>query len=61
MFFKGRNSKSVNVGHVSLVIENKDGNIKMIHATRRGVIIDEYLKMEYYRQRFLMARRIKIQ
>ncbi len=61
MFFKGTNLKSVNVGHVSLVIENKDGNIKMIHATRRGVIIDEYLKMEYYRQRFLMARRIKIQ
>lgn len=61
MFFKGRNSKSPKVGHVSLVIENNNGHIKLIHATSRGVVIDEYDKMEYYRQRFLMARRLTIQ
>ncbi|MBI3510812.1 MAG: C40 family peptidase [Bacteroidetes bacterium] len=58
MFFKGRNSKNPKVGHVSLVIENNDGHIKLIHATDRGVVIDEYDKMKYYRDRFIMARRL---
>ncbi len=60
MFFKGRNSKSTRVGHVSLVIENNNGHIKLIHATDRGVVIDEYDKMKYYQQRFLMARRLSL-
>jgi cell wall-associated NlpC family hydrolase len=60
MFFKGRNSKSTKVGHVSLVIENNNGHIKLIHATSRGVIIDEYDKASYYKERFIMARRLNI-
>ena len=59
MFFKGRNSSSPRVGHVSLVIETSPGSIKMIHSTNRGVVIDEYYKMDYYKSRFLQARRIK--
>lgn len=58
MFFKGRSLSSPRVGHVSLVIDVKPGSIKMIHATHRGVIIDEYFNMKYYQQRYLQARRI---
>lgn len=58
MFFKGRSLSSPRVGHVSLVIDVKPGSIKMIHATHRGVIIDEYYNMKYYQQRYLQARRI---
>ncbi len=58
MFFKGRSLSSPRVGHVSLVIDVKPGSIKMIHATHRGVIIDEYHNMKYYQQRYLQARRI---
>lgn len=58
MFFKGRNSSSSRVGHVSLVIEAGPGSIRMIHSTNRGVVIDEYYKITYYNTRFLQARRI---
>jgi len=60
MFFQGRNIKNKKVGHVSLVIENNNGHIKLIHATARGVIIDEYDKAKYYQDRFVMARRLDI-
>lgn len=58
MFFKGRNTSTNRVGHVSLVIEAGPGSIKIIHSTNRGVVIDEYYKMDYYKQRFLQARRL---
>jgi cell wall-associated NlpC family hydrolase len=58
MFFKGRNINSTRVGHVALVIDVQPGSIKIIHSTHRGVVIDEYTTMAYYKQRFLMARRI---
>lgn len=58
MFFKGRSISNPRVGHVALVIEVSPGSIKIIHSTHRGVVIDEYYKMEYYKARFLQARRI---
>jgi cell wall-associated NlpC family hydrolase len=58
MFFKGRSTNTTRVGHVALVIETGPNSIKMIHSTHRGVVIDEYYKMEYYKVRFLQARRI---
>ena len=30
----------------------------MIHATRRGVVVDLYDDMTYYQKRFLFAKRI---
>lgn len=59
LFFKGRNINSTHVGHVSLVIATAPGSIKIIHSTNRGVVIDEYYKMDYYKQRFLQARRLQ--
>lgn len=57
LFFKGRNSASSRVGHVALVIGVDDAGIHMIHATRRGVVIDVLEESTYYSPRFLGARR----
>jgi len=58
LFFKGRNVNSTAVGHVSMVIDvEANGNLKMMHSCRRGIVIDDY-PMTYYKDRFLMAGRI---
>jgi cell wall-associated NlpC family hydrolase len=58
LFFKGRSTKSKKVGHVAIVVSNTDGEVRMIHATSRGVIIDVYNTSDYYTRRFIEARRI---
>ena len=58
LFFKGRNIKSNSIGHVSLVIETSNGSIKMMHSCQRGIIIEEYQKTDYYKQRFIKAGRL---
>ncbi|MDR1984478.1 MAG: CapA family protein [Prevotellaceae bacterium] len=59
VFFKGRNDKSNKVGHVGIVVANDEvGNIKFIHACRRGVIIDELNKSSYYKRRYITGLRI---
>jgi poly-gamma-glutamate capsule biosynthesis protein CapA/YwtB (metallophosphatase superfamily) len=58
LFFKGRNIKSNSIGHVSLVIETTNGSIKMMHSCHRGIVIDEYQKTNYYKQRFIKAGRL---
>lgn len=58
LFFKGRNINSKTIGHVAMVIELTDGSFKMIHSCSRGVIIDEYSEISYYRKRFVTARRL---
>ena len=58
LFFKSRDLNSDHVGHVSLVIGKTQNTFQMIHATRRGVVIDSYNEMAYYNKRFLFARRI---
>jgi len=57
LFFKGRNASSKRVGHVSLVICKTENSFEMIHATNRGVVVDLYDDMSYYKKRFLFARR----
>ncbi|MDP2173211.1 MAG: CapA family protein [Candidatus Cloacimonadaceae bacterium] len=58
LFFKGRNRSSSAVGHVSMVIETNGSDLKMIHSCQRGVLIDDYPRMKYYRDRFLYAGRV---
>ncbi len=59
MFFKGRNVNSSSVGHVSMVIEVNENEIKMIHAsTSRGVVIDNFKSSSYYVPRFIKAKRL---
>lgn len=58
-FFKGRSTKSSDVGHVALVINVIGDRWDIIHATvHKGVWIDhDVMKIDYYKQRFLMFRR----
>ena len=58
LFFKGRNSKSNIISHVSLVIEVTNGHITMMHSCDRGVVIDELESLEYYKKRLVKAGRI---
>lgn len=59
MFFKGRNIRSTGVGHVAMVIEVKDGQIRFIHSSSsRGVVIDTFNTSKYYIPRFLKAKRL---
>lgn len=59
MFFKGRNVNSTSVGHVSMVIEVNETEIKMIHASSsRGVVIDNFKASSYYVPRFIKAKRL---
>lgn len=58
-FFKGRSTKSSEVGHVALVISAMGGQWDIIHATvHKGIWIDhDVMNIDYYKQRFLMFRR----
>jgi cell wall-associated NlpC family hydrolase len=58
LFFTGRNSKSSRVGHVAMVISSDENGVSMIHATRRGVVIDVLDDSNYYQPRYLGARRL---
>jgi len=57
LFFKSRNVSSDKVGHVSLVICKTDNSFEMIHATNRGVVVDVFDEIRYYKNRFLFAKR----
>lgn len=59
LFFKGRNINSTTVGHVAMVVEVNENEIRMIHAsTSRGVIIENFKASQYYVPRFLKAKRL---
>lgn len=57
LFFKGSSLASNRVGHVGMVIEVNDGQIKMIHSSNRGIMIDD-ISMTYYKKRFIQAGRV---
>jgi len=57
LFFKGTSASSKTVGHVSMVVDTEGGQIKMMHSSSRGVVIDNY-PSAYYGKRFLHAGRI---
>ncbi len=60
LFFKGRNINSTTVGHVAMVVEANENEIKMIHAsTSRGVVIDNFKASKYYIPRFIKAKRME--
>lgn len=58
LFFTGRNSNSSRVGHVAMVISADKDGVAIIHATRRGVVIDLLDDSNYYQPRYLGARRL---
>ena len=55
MFFKGRNSHSNKVGHVSIVTSVTGNEIELMHSCNRGIIIEKYNTNAYYTSRFLFA------
>ena len=58
VFFKGKNKKSKEIGHVGIVTSpNKKGEFEFIHAASSGVRLDnsEFL---YYKDRYVKACRI---
>jgi hypothetical protein len=58
IFFKGRNAKSQQVGHVGIVVSNDEGNITFIHACLRGVIVEELNRSAYYKPRYVTGLRV---
>lgn len=60
LFFKGRSTKSKRVGHVSIVSRiDENGTVYMIHAsTHAGVIEESVFDKEYYKRRYLLAKRV---
>ncbi len=58
LLFTGSNKKKRVTGHLGIVVSNKNGTIKFIHASSsRGIVISD-LKISYYKERILGARRI---
>lgn len=59
LFFKGSSVNSTTVGHVAMVVEANEYEIKMIHSsTSRGVIIENFKTSKYFIPRFLKAKRL---
>ncbi len=59
LFFKGSNVNNPTVGHVAMVIEVNDDEIKMIHSENKGVIIQNFKTSKYYIARFIKAKRME--
>lgn len=58
MFFKGRNSNSKHVGHVSMVTSVEGDVIEMMHSCKRGIILEKFNDNRYYTSRLLFAGRL---
>jgi cell wall-associated NlpC family hydrolase len=60
LFFKGRNIKSAQIGHVAIVIDVSDTNdVQMIHSTRHGLKEEWLSQEEYYKKRYVTSRRLE--
>ena len=58
VFFKGSNKKSKRAGHVGIVVQpGRNGQFLFIHASNRGVRIDDS-RQAYYKSRYIRAKRI---
>ena len=58
LLFTGSNKHKRVTGHLGIVVSNKNGTIKFIHASSsRGVMISD-LSITYFKDRILGARRI---
>ncbi len=58
IFFKGRNRRSPRIGHAGTVYEVKNGEVYFVHASSvRGISIGR-LNSNYYKKRFITARRL---
>lgn len=60
IFFTGRNSQSETVGHVGIVISEKEGVIEFIHASVQSGVVISYSNEDYYQKRFMFVKRVKL-
>ena len=59
IFFKGSNLRDRKIGHVGIVVSNKNEPVQFVHAsTSRGVVVSN-LETEYYKKRFRKVRCFK--
>lgn len=59
VYFKGSNINSMEIGHVAFVVERNGDNFKFIHATSKGVMINDIEQYDYWKTRYLFATRFK--
>ncbi|MBS4061264.1 MAG: C40 family peptidase [Bacteroidetes bacterium] len=60
LFFKGRNIKSSQIGHVAIVIDVSDTNdVQIIHSTRHGLKAEWLSQEEYFKKRYVTSRRLE--
>ena len=57
LFFTGSNMGTGQIGHAGLVVEKDGDDVLMIHASSRGVVVDNVGKMDYFRDRYITATR----
>ena len=58
VFFKGRSKKRTVVGHVGLVVEKNDSIVRFIHSSYKKGIAYDFVSQDYYKKRFIGAKRI---
>ncbi|ACU61115.1 C40 family peptidase [Chitinophaga pinensis] len=60
LFFTGRSTKSKvkRVAHVGCVYKVDNGKVLMIHSSNQGVNIVDITNSEYYKKRFIAAKRV---
>ena len=59
VYFKGSNINSMEIGHVALVVERNGDSFSFIHATSKGVMINNIEQYDYWKTRYLFATRFK--
>lgn len=63
LFFGSRRNNGYRSTHTAIVVSNTGGVVKMIHSSRRGIVVDEIFTPDgfaYYESRFLFAKRILV-
>jgi cell wall-associated NlpC family hydrolase len=61
IFFSGRNMRGGVIGHIGIVVEVTSEAIKMMHSSSsQGVHIEDLNQSEYFKKRYITARRLPI-
>lgn len=58
VFFSYSSRSRKSIGHVGIVMDNSPEGLEFIHASRRGIVVDNLEQMGYYRSKYVKAVRI---
>jgi cell wall-associated NlpC family hydrolase len=56
LVFFSKYGKGGRVTHVALVVDNKEDGVYIIHSTRRGIVVDNLSKSNYWKPKILYAK-----